>query len=273
MVALARDGDPMAAQPSATAFPAVPGVPSEVAKLTPDARRAIDELCRKHARLRATLDAARVHDGGGHPDRDAARPRQDDSSEPIGAHSRDVAAENSTAQLRRSRPGGNGEPQLAERDKKPETEERTIVQPQSRLATESSKPNGPQGAAAMESPSATSVDATWHAADVSLEEEAGLPVATVDEGGSGAVRSGSVGGHHAVIPAALAGKPINEATPFGPLLVNYQGAARLLGTTPSALRKRIHRGDVKLTACMVTNGRAVRFSVTKLNERFGGRRP
>lgn len=175
----------MAAQPSATAFPAVPGVPSEVAKLTPDARRAIDELCRKHARLRATLDAARVHDGGGHPDRDAARPRQDDSSEPIGAHSRDVAAENSTAQLRRSRPGGNGEPQLAERDKKPETEERTIVQPQSRLATESSKPNGPQGAAAMESPSATSVDATWHAADVSLEEEAGLPVATVDEGGIG----------------------------------------------------------------------------------------
>jgi hypothetical protein len=66
--------------------------------------------------------------------------------------------------------------------------------------------------------------------------------------------------------------PANEATSAAPLLVDYKGAAHLLATSVSALRKRVHRGDNKLVACMVTTGRRVRFSVAKLTEKFSGRR-
>jgi hypothetical protein len=57
-----------------------------------------------------------------------------------------------------------------------------------------------------------------------------------------------------------------------PLLVTYAGAARLLGTTVSALKTRVSRGENRLRACMVTNGRRVRFSTLKLAEKFGGKR-
>jgi DNA-directed RNA polymerase specialized sigma24 family protein len=50
--------------------------------------------------------------------------------------------------------------------------------------------------------------------------------------------------------------------------VDYEGAARLLNTTVAALKSRVSRGDNKLAAAMVTNGRSVRFSVAKLTERF-----
>jgi hypothetical protein len=63
-----------------------------------------------------------------------------------------------------------------------------------------------------------------------------------------------------------------EASMEPPLLVTYAGAARLLGTTVSALKTRVSRGENKLRACMVTNGRRVRFSTLKLAEKFGGRR-
>ncbi len=53
-----------------------------------------------------------------------------------------------------------------------------------------------------------------------------------------------------------------------PLLVDYAGAARLLGTTVTALKSRVSRGDNRLTAAMVTNGRSVRFNIEKLGEKF-----
>jgi hypothetical protein len=52
-----------------------------------------------------------------------------------------------------------------------------------------------------------------------------------------------------------------------PVLVDYAGAARLLGTTVAALKTRMSRGDTKLMAAKVQNGRAVRFNVVKLTEK------
>ena len=52
-----------------------------------------------------------------------------------------------------------------------------------------------------------------------------------------------------------------------PILVDYAGAANLLGTTASALKTRVSRGDPKLVAARVMHGRAVRFNVAKLTER------
>lgn len=65
---------------------------------------------------------------------------------------------------------------------------------------------------------------------------------------------------------------VREAGSREPILVNYNEAARLLGTTVSALKTRVSRGDPKLTAAMITSGRAVRFNVDKLNEKFTPRR-
>jgi len=62
------------------------------------------------------------------------------------------------------------------------------------------------------------------------------------------------------------------------ILVTYQEAARRLGTTVAALKTRVSRGDPRLTAAMVPDGRSVRFNVARLNEvckpgaRLGGRR-
>jgi hypothetical protein len=82
--------------------------------------------------------------------------------------------------------------------------------------------------------------------------------------GARAKRLASLGGH--------APERVLDDRP--PLLVGYAGAATLLGTTVSALKSRVSRGDNKLRAAMVTNGRSVRFSVAKLTERFSraGRR-
>lgn len=56
------------------------------------------------------------------------------------------------------------------------------------------------------------------------------------------------------------------------ILVDYAGAARLLGTTVPALKSRVSRGENRLRACMVTVGRRVWFSRIRLAERFGGGR-
>jgi hypothetical protein len=56
-----------------------------------------------------------------------------------------------------------------------------------------------------------------------------------------------------------------------PLLVDYAGAAALLSTTVDALKSRVSRGDNKLLAALVSNGRSVRFSVAKLTEKFSPR--
>lgn len=55
-------------------------------------------------------------------------------------------------------------------------------------------------------------------------------------------------------------------------LVDYPEAARLLGTTVSALKTRVSRGDHRLHSAMVTNGRRVQFNVAKLSEKFTPRR-
>ncbi len=65
---------------------------------------------------------------------------------------------------------------------------------------------------------------------------------------------------------------LREAGSREPILVDYNEAARLLGTTVSALKTRVSRGDLKLTAAMITSGRTVRFNVDKLNEKFTPRR-
>jgi hypothetical protein len=62
-------------------------------------------------------------------------------------------------------------------------------------------------------------------------------------------------------PERVAGDP-------PPLLVDYAGAAALLSTTTDALKSRVSRGDNKLRAAMVPNGRSVRFNVAKLTEKF-----
>ena len=59
-----------------------------------------------------------------------------------------------------------------------------------------------------------------------------------------------------------------EAPGPPPLLVDYAGAARLLGTTVTALKSRVSRGDNRVAAAMVTNGRSVRFNIEKLSEKF-----
>jgi hypothetical protein len=56
------------------------------------------------------------------------------------------------------------------------------------------------------------------------------------------------------------------------LLVDYDETARLLSTTVAALKTRVSRGDHRLHAAMVTNGRQVRFSRAKLAEKFTPRR-
>jgi hypothetical protein len=61
-------------------------------------------------------------------------------------------------------------------------------------------------------------------------------------------------------PERVAGDP-------PPLLVDYAGAAALLSTTADALKSRVSRGDNKLLAAMVPNGRSVRFSVAILREK------
>lgn len=62
---------------------------------------------------------------------------------------------------------------------------------------------------------------------------------------------------------------VREGLTLPPVLVDYEGAARLLATTREALAARVSRGDNKLTACVVRNGRSVRFSVAKLAEKYG----
>jgi hypothetical protein len=57
-----------------------------------------------------------------------------------------------------------------------------------------------------------------------------------------------------------------------PLLADYPEAARLLRTTVSALKTRVSRGDQRLHAAMVTNGRSVRFNVAKLSAKVAPRR-
>jgi hypothetical protein len=57
-----------------------------------------------------------------------------------------------------------------------------------------------------------------------------------------------------------------------PFLADYPEAARLLRTTVSALKTRVSRGDQRLHAAMVTNGRSVRFNVAKLSEKVTPRR-
>jgi hypothetical protein len=57
-----------------------------------------------------------------------------------------------------------------------------------------------------------------------------------------------------------------------PFLAGYPEAARLLSTTVSALKTRVSRGDPRLHAAMVTNGKSVRFNVAKLFEKFKPKR-
>jgi hypothetical protein len=53
-----------------------------------------------------------------------------------------------------------------------------------------------------------------------------------------------------------------------PILVDYKQAARLLGTTVPALKSRVSRGDARLLAAIVSNGRSVRFNRAMLEKKF-----
>jgi hypothetical protein len=104
--------------------------------------------------------------------------------------------------------------------------------------------------------------------DIVLEPEGGEVSYEYDSRDETEVRAlvGQMGGAPAAEPARMR---------FGAadlILVDYAGAAELLGTTVSALKTRVSRGDARLHAAMVTNGRRVRFNVAKLSEKFTPKR-
>jgi len=103
--------------------------------------------------------------------------------------------------------------------------------------------------------------------DVAIEPEGGELSYEYDSGDEAEVR--------ALLRRSHDGEPepaVARILAAPPILVDYSGAAELLATTVTALKTRVSRGDHRLHAAMVTNGRSVRFNVAKLSEKFTPKR-